>query len=635
MDNHIVTPSLSFVFLFVVLFLFSFPAFAAHDIPHTTHKSQRPHSQRLTVSSRKACRLDLDCGRDAYCGPRTSLSPTATAPGLCTPRLAVNKSCPDPNEADACKPELFCAFESIDFTTGPKRKCRPRPRLGQDCGFKNLEPCVSPLVCDSSSSKCRASRNSLQNGKCEVDRDCQSNKGLFCDVRNRVCKPVKKFGVACASSSARDPSCPGYCRIMQIGPFTAQYFCRKQAPLGSVCTEDQQCAFSKFTNPRADRAVCNRFTRDYGVCAMYSKLKKRVGERCNRRVDLCDHGRGLSCRWASKLKTTVCQHYHTLATQAARQFCEIGNPLSRCPSPDSECRYAQEGRETLNSPLAFPMCYPRRIYLPPGSRCEFERARCKNGSRCRVIPGVTRQPPGSLRPGLPSKYCVMVRGVGGMCKNKFYGQCRDGLTCVGGVCMKQERPKKVQVTHSGLRGNCEKLPCAPGLKCRPSNFGAGKACLPPRVVTGIWKPCGFNPLKEIVCKDWLACRADANGRGKKLCRPRAMVGAFCEDDNRTCRKGLKCAIQTSQGRFLEDSRCFNPKNMLPLGAKCSPPMTRSDRQCVPKLSGEFGRRCLPQGDGFACQIDVGLFGMCDAKKNRVCGDRRLTCSKAGICVSKN
>lgn len=633
MGNHI----LIITYLVALLVLHASSSIATDIVPHTTHNNKTPRSQRLTVSSRKACRFDIDCGRDSFCAP-----PSGT-PGLCKPRLPINASCPDPQEADACKPGLFCSYEGRTSSFRPIRKCRPHPRLGQSCGFDYLDPCVSPLLCDSSSSKCRAPRNSLQDGKCDFDRDCRSNKGLFCDISKRVCMPVLKFGAVCDSTLSQS-SCPGYCRTMKVGPFTANDFCREQAPLGSVCTEDKQCAFSKTRisgpnsseiDPRSDRAVCNRMTTmDYGVCVMYSKLKKRVGERCNGRINLCDHARGLSCRWASKFKTTVCQHYHTHHTGISK-FCEIGSPLSKCPSTNYECRYAQKGREPLNNQLDFPMCYERRVYLPPGSRCEFESARCTKGARCRAVPGVTRQLPRSFDPGQPVKYCVMVRDLGGLCKSKFKEQCRDGLTCVGGICKKQNKSKKVNVTHSGFRGRCDKLPCAPGLLCRPKYSGGTKLCLSPRVVAGVGQSCGYNSLKEIVCKDSLACRVDANGSGNLLCRPRAKIGEFCDSNDSHCRKGLKCASQISQGRHMQDSRCINPKNSLSLGAKCSPPKARSDRPCVPKLSGDFGRRCLPKGDKFACQVDVGLFGMCNAKKNRVCGDQRLTCSKAGICVSKN
>lgn len=507
----------------------------------------------MTVSSKEACRFDLDCGPDSYCDERSGISQTASLPGLCTPRLPVNASCPDPDEADACRPDLFCFFERIDFETGPSRICRPRPRLGKSCGSNNQDPCVSPLVCDFFSSICRAPLNGLEGDQCGYDSDCRLDKGLVCDIN--VCKPLKKFGAECESES--DVTCPGYCRSMKVGPSTSKYFCREHVPLGGLCSEDRQCAFSKTSfrrknrsmiSPRADRAVCNRFSRDYGVCAMYSKLKKRLGERCNRHMDLCDHVRGLSCRWAANIKTTVCQHYHTLAIQKEVQFCAIGSALSKCPTPETVCRYGQEDRDTLQFPLAFPMCYEQRIYLPPGLRCEFESARCIHGSRCRVVPGVTRQSPnpGSFDRGRPARYCVIVRDVGGMCKSKFYGQCRDGLTCVRGVCKKQDKPKNVQDTHSGFQGRCDKLPCAPGLVCRhenPESSESLKMCLPPRVVAGIWQPCGNKQVKEVVCKDGLVCRLDANGRGKKSCRPRGMVGAFCEEFG-FCRKGLRCASQT-------------------------------------------------------------------------------------------
>lgn len=53
-------------------------------------------------------------------------------------------------------------------------------------------------------------------------------------------------------------------------------------------------------------------------------------------------------------------------------------------------------------------------------------------SRCRVIPGVSREVPSTFHrglQGLPTNYCVLVGDVGGMCNSKFCGQCRDALAC--------------------------------------------------------------------------------------------------------------------------------------------------------------------------------------------------------------
>lgn len=215
------------------------------------------------------------------------------------------------------------------------------------------------------------------------------------------------------------------------------------------------------------------------------------------------------------------------------------------------------------------------------------------------------------------------------CTQTRHAQCREGLTCVVGFRVKQEKSKVVRLTYSGFHGWCLNLPYTPGLECRERFLGGMvKICVPTRVVASTWQQCGYKQVKEIASNDDLACRVNCNGLGKLLCRPRANIVEFCNNNDSHCHKGLKCAGQT-------DSTCYNAEKMLLPGDKCCPPELQSDRHCVSKLSSGFGRRCLAKGNGLACPAAIGLFGMCDSKKNWICGDRRQTCSTAGIFVSRN
>lgn len=633
-----VVSTIALLSLFVVLGAASTASVPNDTLPLSLSPTSRS-STSFSVSAPEICLRDIECGPKAFCSPLQQ----SGLFGTCKPRLSVGTQ---------CETHASCAEGAFCIVTAPPKLCTRQAARGEKCNPVQANvclpgltctppknnPCIPALACDSSLGRCQPDAPGKEGATCQFDRDCDQNDGFYCMTEPGVCTRKKPDGAQCGIRSD-NRECQGFC-LTGFGIIGG--ICAPTQPLGGLCTENRHCTAPFNLRPRLDRVICNlpRSSGLVGVCAKTSQLKRKLGDPCNYRSDLCDARRGLSCRWASSLKRAACQHRFDLLGDGF-SYCKPGSPLSRCPGPQqffpTECRTQRvvPGERFPSSVENFTRCSRKRRFIRPGVMCSDEADTCQRGSVCRIIPGVLPMPTGRFsRFGPPSTvYCVRTLKAGSQCNNakKFRELCDNGLQCVSGNCKKSSG--EVKNTHAALNAPCSSLPCSPGLTC-----GENKVCETQKVVLAFGKLCKGPFDDRMECRKGLVCRTGWNPRGFKRCQRPKGVGAYCEADS-WCSGKLRCPVNTTAGGALQGRRCYDPTKALSLGQQCNPRRQIFGPRCANIVDSDGTQtsfrplRCLRTGKNFTCQVDVGPFGLCDLKDNRVCGDSRFVC-REGVCLPK-
>lgn len=553
----------------------------------------------------------------------------------CAPLLSANASCTLPNE---CRTSLVCTPRDRRFIA----KCQPVKQPGGPCDGT----CIEPFACNKDG-VCIAVPPGREGDRCYSEKNCVVDEGFSCNLFKNRCEKIRREGQACGND---DAGCVGFCADKQSSKNIGGICLPSRKPQ-AICTSDNQCPKPVETKEGPDPYFCNQpnGSRETGLCERRSSVLKTLGAKCFRRRDLCDRARDLRCRYSRHLGRNACQHDPSIKANKFDNFCVRNSKLSHCArTPFNEGRECRSFRfvpgraDPGPDPPLFPRCLRRREPVKLGQSCEREFAMCPQGSECRVILGIRHS--NSLRfDGLdPDRavYCVMPRDEGESCVNKFKTMCKEGLRCEAGRCVKGEKMLPSKNSHAHIGGQCKDIPCTPGHVCRSETAGGRKICLEQVKIMQRGQSCEPAALFARKCATGLVCMTNRNNLGPLRCRPPHSVGEYCEYSGQ-CKPGLKCPnFSFLSPRNRRDSRCYHPRNALGLGKPCNPRTGWSGKRCTfTAVRSQFSLdavtlRCLPKGKTFACQIDAGPFGRCDAKLNRACGDERFACSPLGVCVPK-
>lgn len=578
----------------------------------------------FTITSPQLCVHNEECGTHSFCNWTASNDIPR-----CNPLLTIGEKCFDAQ--DKCLRDLLCSpqneFDAV---------CTKKGNLNATCSVFDTLPCRSPLACNPSTNTCTKYTFGFAGDKCFTDEHCQPDH--FCkpkvqvypnDDEDGLCQKKKPAGAGCSAHK----ECLGFCD----SPNEGEKICFDTVPLGAPCSWDYNCRQSSTSTARV---FCNKPDGPIGHCTTVSRLIKRLGAKCRRPVDLCDARRDLSCAWASSLGRMACQHgRQRVSNFVSFHNCQPGSRLSTCKlvrrSFPAVCRLPVIPGWAINPAGYRPVyaCQRKLDWVPQGAICDTEHAVCKNGTVCRSVQGILVGDNVGGQFGTDMyPYCVRIRKIGERCPDKFKFQCGSGLSCERDVCVKKSKgSKKDEISHAGLDGSCEKLPCSPGLECSEK-----KICEKPTVVVGKMGLCSDSTRTKRKCREGLVCALKRNGWGTPRCRKPHGIGEYCEKDA-WCVGWLKCSPAYREGRKRQDSRCYNPRKALKIGQRCNPFAKRFGWKCISHnlktRFGTFSKRlvCLPNKGRYTCKMVAGVFKKCSPDKNLVCNDWRLYCSARGVC----
>lgn len=444
------------------------------------------------ITSPTSCIRKSDCPSSKYCDMQS---------GSCKNVKSLNQKCL-PTE---CAQTLYCSREG---------KCLQQSKANEECvkvrsyyaGNSILidEPCISGHACvyvSYEKAKCLKGRG-IEGSFCRDEVDCNARKGYTCT--NAKCSKRAIEGSYC-DHIQETTFCVGFCSLYGTDNSGYEGTCSKSPKLGEKCKLDNECYGA---DPDNVSLVCNVVKNRIGTCENEDKFIRKLGGKCNQKRDMCDHRRGLSCRWYKPLKKSVCMQrandndtpvYYKRDTR----YCDPNNKeFSKClPSygVPMECR---RSHGNINFLRGFYHCARKveTVYL--GKSCSEDYTKCNTNLKCQVINGVKRTRPSNLY-----KSCVNVKmQAGDSCMDKFRTVCGNGLTCAkNGKCIVgTETNTDKSVTHLGVGWGCGEsandddvgLKCVSGSTCTSSD-GSSRCELPLKTV-GKGKHCYDTGLSRRV-----------------------------------------------------------------------------------------------------------------------------------------
>lgn len=327
-----------------------------------------------------------------------------------------------------CLDDTECAGDK--YCEPVNKSCTPRAGLGKSCQYFFQSTCKKGLYC-TIGDICK--RIVPRGGKCNV---------------HEACGP---WGVCDGIESGNSGKC------VSAGPLKSFY--------GQSCESLHDCATLVNDAPRPP--VTSPVECVTGVCRNPRILKKKAGEYCSRKKDLCDGRRGLVCKFNRYARRSVCQQKVT-TEPVANRFCTIGSQYSMC--------FPQFGFPTTCAPNGFDgsgffECQKKPELVGRGQLCGSTGAafgKCKPGLSCEHIDQVD-----SIRGNNAYFSCVKIVGEGEACPDFTKTQCGPGLFCDFRVCRKGSM-KINFVKYNGEGVRCAHRSCAPGLECEYSTRSCQK-----------------------------------------------------------------------------------------------------------------------------------------------------------------
>eukprot|EP00172_Hildenbrandia_rubra_P000872 Plantae.Rhodophyta-Hildenbrandia_rubra.ctg14941.p1 GENE.Plantae.Rhodophyta-Hildenbrandia_rubra.ctg14941~~Plantae.Rhodophyta-Hildenbrandia_rubra.ctg14941.p1 ORF type:complete len:541 (-),score=24.16 Plantae.Rhodophyta-Hildenbrandia_rubra.ctg14941:2870-4492(-) len=473
--------------------------------PHHYRISRHPSFHGFARRYIDECLSNIECPPYRYCTFNSTGSNAECAftscdamPRRCVPRLTLDKTCQI--GAGDCSNGLYCAFDV--FGTSIEPACARKIPKGGACDTSATEPCVGDLVCDNKDKVC-AVKKGFQGDKCQNDRDCRQDEGIYCKFVQfpqgpqdfeGTCAKKKGEGEVCGKSADNFECLDGFC-LQVFGDTSVGGICLKRRSVGQVCSDDIQCRKVVLKGPRDPPILCNGIRSSgggnvKGICIPETMLIRKPGAWCNPKMDRCDARRSLQCgrfRWRS-----VC-----LQRSQFGQFCTRGSRFSTCLTESIgaplECR--RQLALTSKAPYKSDVCSRVREVVKRGEICNREEhAICEEGSACVAGPGIQGEADKFAPP--PLAYCMKSVPVGSDCRRKYDTVCASGSFCIGNKCTAASTPPVVPVTLSGISVDCSSRPCAPGLVCVTSN--GNKQCDVPTVNAGLGESCFDTATKKKV-----------------------------------------------------------------------------------------------------------------------------------------
>lgn len=447
------------------------------------------------------CLSDTECGKDEYCflnyaDTRGCVTGACDIrPRVCLKRKEINVGC---NLTLECEEGLYC---ENGIGVG-KMVCKERIALGEACKRFSEDGCEVGLNCLGEGEKgiCGVLKKAEAGESC-LNVECK--EGLFCDESgsgmggfNKKCAKTHIEGEKCTPFSSGQCE-DGFCMSDFKG--SEQFgVCIKFPGVGGPCLFDTDC-MSLEPDPifgRSPPVVCNLSKNPlFGTCINETALIKEPGADCEANLDACDGRRGLACEEIDS--KYVCVQRVDIGGRGSRA-CTPGSPHSFCDKSDSQGRSPTECRRALglNSKTAYgtSQCLAKIEVVTKGEICNKEDfVVCEDGTSCEVGPGIGIRDPSPRDIVYPVRYCMKKIPAGGNCASKFEVTCKEGSTCVAGVCSATAALVKVPETMAGFFDDCSTMPCAPGLVCKSQEFRPVKqVCQAPAVMVGAGEACASN-----------------------------------------------------------------------------------------------------------------------------------------------